>query len=91
MHETEEKLTKLREGYRTVCEVLEKELRIPAKILDGSLGIEEVADAALQELGALVPAPLVDACQQFIGLATLVYQQRTACKRFRLLESNAGR
>ena len=50
VHETEEKLTQLREGYRTVCEVVEGKLGIPARILDGRGGIEEVADAALREL-----------------------------------------
>jgi hypothetical protein len=53
VHETEEKLTKLREGYRAVCEVVEEKLGIPARILDGRGGIEEVADAAMRELDAI--------------------------------------
>jgi 1-acyl-sn-glycerol-3-phosphate acyltransferase len=53
VHETEEKLTRLREGYRMVCDVVEGKLGIPARILDGSGSIEEVADAAVKALGEI--------------------------------------
>jgi len=56
VHETHEKLERLREGYLSVCRILEGQLRIPAGILDGNEGIEEVTAAALQavsEMGVL--------------------------------------
>ena len=63
VHETEEKLTKLRDGYRTVCEVVKQEWQIPALTLDGGGGIEEVTDAALRELAA-VDAPALQRLQE---------------------------
>ncbi len=58
VHETEEKLAKLREGYRTVCEVVESEWQIPARTLTGGGGIEAVTAAAMRELEAIDTAPL---------------------------------
>jgi len=62
VHETEEKLTKLRDGYRTVCEVVAEEWQIPARTLAGGGGIEEVTDAAMRELEA-VDAPALQRLQ----------------------------
>ncbi len=53
VHETEEKLGRLREGYRMVCRVLEEQLGVPARILDGRGTIEEVADTAVSELSRM--------------------------------------
>ena len=56
VHETQEKLERLREGYLSVCRILEEQLGIPAGILAGHQGIEEVTAAALQavaEMGVL--------------------------------------
>jgi 1-acyl-sn-glycerol-3-phosphate acyltransferase len=50
VHETEEKLARLRGGYRTVCRVVERGLHVPARTLDGGLGAGEVVAAALEEL-----------------------------------------
>ena len=50
VHETEEKLGRLRDGYRMVCTVLERDLGCPARILDGHRPLVEVADAAIVEL-----------------------------------------
>jgi 1-acyl-sn-glycerol-3-phosphate acyltransferase len=47
VHETEEKLAKLREGYLLVIEVVEKEFGIPTRILDGEAGLEELAASAI--------------------------------------------
>lgn len=58
VHETEEKLTKLRDGYRTVCEVVESEWQIPARTLASCGSIEEVTAAALRELETIDVAPL---------------------------------
>lgn len=52
-HETEDRLERLRGGYRMVCEVVERELGRPARTLDGSLDREEVAERAVEELGRM--------------------------------------
>ncbi len=46
-HETEERLAKLRDGYRTVCRVLERDRGIPARTLDGTGTVDDVTRAAL--------------------------------------------
>ena len=57
VHETEEKLGRLRGGYRMVCRVVERDLGTPARTLDGHRTLEEVEDAAVQELHRMnVPA-----------------------------------
>jgi thymidylate kinase len=56
VHETHEKLERLREGYLSVCRIMEGQLGIPAGILAGNQGIEEVTAAALKavaEMGVL--------------------------------------
>ena len=50
VHETEEKLARLRDGYRMVCTVLERDLGRPARTLDGRRPLAEVEVAALEEL-----------------------------------------
>ncbi len=50
VHETEEKLGRLRDGYRMVCRVVERDLGIPAGILDGGHDAASVAAMALEEL-----------------------------------------
>jgi 1-acyl-sn-glycerol-3-phosphate acyltransferase/thymidylate kinase len=54
VHETEDKLARLREGYLTVCRVLESALGLPARILDGDRSREEIAAEALGQLGTLL-------------------------------------
>lgn len=47
VHETEEKLARLREGYLMVCKVVERDFGIPVRILDGNLELAEVTRSAL--------------------------------------------
>ena len=46
LHETEEKLTQLRAAYHLVCSVLEREWKLPLRILTGDRGREEVVAEA---------------------------------------------
>jgi thymidylate kinase len=48
VHETEEKLAKLREGYLLVTQVVEKEFNIPTRILDGGSEIDKVTASAIE-------------------------------------------
>jgi thymidylate kinase len=48
VHETEEKLAKLREGYLLVTQVVEKEFNIPTRILDGESEIDKVTALAIE-------------------------------------------
>jgi 1-acyl-sn-glycerol-3-phosphate acyltransferase len=48
VHETEEKLAKLREGYLMVTQVVEKEFNISTRILDGESKIDEVTASAIE-------------------------------------------
>ena len=48
VHETEEKLAKLREGYLLVTQVVEKTFNIPTRILDGESEIDEVTASAIE-------------------------------------------
>jgi len=48
VHETEEKLGKLREGYLLVTQVVEKEFSIPTHILGGELELDKLAASAIQ-------------------------------------------
>ncbi len=47
VHETEEKLGELREGYLEVCGVVESECGLPMRVVGGSPDIESVIDSAL--------------------------------------------
>jgi 1-acyl-sn-glycerol-3-phosphate acyltransferase len=46
VHETEEKLAKLREAYLLVCDVVKKEFGIPTLVLEGDQSIEALTDQA---------------------------------------------
>ena len=48
VHETEEKLAKLREGYLLVSQVIEKEFNIPTRVLEGELEIERLTASAIE-------------------------------------------
>jgi 1-acyl-sn-glycerol-3-phosphate acyltransferase len=48
VHETEEKLAKLREGYLLVTWVVKKEFNIPARILDGESEIDKLTASAIE-------------------------------------------
>ena len=48
VHETEEKLAKLREGYLLVTQVVEKEFNVPTRILDGESEIDKVTASAIE-------------------------------------------
>jgi 1-acyl-sn-glycerol-3-phosphate acyltransferase len=50
VHETEEKLTKLRDAYLMVCQVITKEFNVPAGILSGEASREQVTAEALSFL-----------------------------------------
>jgi thymidylate kinase len=53
VHETEEKLGKLRAGYGLVCRVAERELGVPARVLDGHVEPGEAVARALEEIGGM--------------------------------------
>ena len=46
VHETVEKLSKLRSAYLCTCKVIQKELGIPTLVLDGNNTIANIAGAA---------------------------------------------
>ena len=48
VHETKEKLAKLREGYLIVCNSVKKEFNIPTRILDGESEIDKVTASAFE-------------------------------------------
>jgi len=48
VHETEEKLARLREGYLLVTQVVGKEFNIPTRILDGESELEKVTASAIE-------------------------------------------
>ena len=50
VHETEEKLSRLREGYLKVCEVIHDALNVPVRIVDGHGSLDEVAEESLEYL-----------------------------------------
>jgi len=50
VHETVEKLARLRSGYGTVCRVLERDLGVPARALEGEREVGDVLASALVEL-----------------------------------------
>jgi thymidylate kinase len=47
VHETEEKLGRLREGYRMVCDVVRSRFGLPVRILDGGEALEDVVRQAI--------------------------------------------
>lgn len=47
VHETAEKLARLREGYLQVCRVVETDFGIPTRIMDGSGTIDAITKAAM--------------------------------------------
>lgn len=61
VHETLEKLERLRNGYRAVCRIMEPDWRVPARILDGQQTLEAVTDEAHAALGdmAILPEKLM--------------------------------
>lgn len=54
VHETEEKLAGLRQGYHAVCRVLEPALGVRARVLDGRRTPDELAAEALGELDRML-------------------------------------
>jgi thymidylate kinase len=48
VHETEEKLARLRDGYLMVCDVVSRRFAIPTKVLDGNSELDEVTASALE-------------------------------------------
>jgi 1-acyl-sn-glycerol-3-phosphate acyltransferase len=64
VHETEEKLGRLRDGYRMVCRVVQEELGIPTRTVDGRGTVEEVATTAVIELRGM-NAPLLQRLELF--------------------------
>lgn len=50
VHETTDRLAKLREGYRSVCRVLDREWGLPVRTLDGQRTFDEVMESALDAL-----------------------------------------
>lgn len=48
VHETEEKLGRLRDGYLEVCKVIEKHLDIRVAVIDGNNTIERISKASLE-------------------------------------------
>jgi len=46
VHETEERLTQLRNGYRMVCGVIEKDFGLPLLVLEGERDPEQLAESA---------------------------------------------
>jgi 1-acyl-sn-glycerol-3-phosphate acyltransferase len=60
-HETEEKLSRLREAYLMVCEVLRDEFDLPVAILDGSLDPASLTSSALQLVAATRDREVTDA------------------------------
>jgi len=48
VHETEEKLSRLREGYLMVCDVVRQEFGLAVRILDGNAALDEVTASAIR-------------------------------------------
>jgi len=42
VHETEEKLSRLREGYVALCRVLQRDFDLPVRVIDGDHPLETV-------------------------------------------------
>lgn len=54
VHETPEKLTKLRQAYLFTCEALKEEFDIPLCILKGDDSIENITEHALDFIGKIL-------------------------------------
>ena len=50
-HETHDTLSRLRDGYLMVCEVVQERFQLPVRVLDGRMTLEEVTDSTLQFIG----------------------------------------
>jgi 1-acyl-sn-glycerol-3-phosphate acyltransferase len=61
VHETLDKLDRLRSGYRAVCRIMEPDWEVPARILDGEQTLDAVTGEALAALGdmAILPKKLM--------------------------------
>jgi len=60
VHETGEKLARLRRGYLAVCEAIGREFEVPVRTLDGALGPEEATAAALEFVRESIPGRSCD-------------------------------
>ncbi len=47
-HETEEKLSRLREGYLMVCDVVGREFGTPVRVLKGDLDLDRMTSTTLE-------------------------------------------
>jgi len=47
-HETEDKLTRLREGYLMVCDVVHREFATPIRVLEGNHDLDSLTSSALE-------------------------------------------
>ena len=47
VHETNEKLKKLREGYQTVCKAIRNNIKIPIYIINGDDSIDNITHSVL--------------------------------------------
>ncbi|MCK5352725.1 hypothetical protein KAJ77_09090, partial [bacterium] len=48
VHESTEKLARLRDGYLMVCDVLKSDFGLPVMVIDGGQGFETVMASALE-------------------------------------------
>jgi hypothetical protein len=48
VHETEEKLSRLREGYLMVCDVVREEFGLAVEVLDGNAALDDVTATAIR-------------------------------------------
>jgi 1-acyl-sn-glycerol-3-phosphate acyltransferase len=55
VHETEDKLARLREAYRLVCAVVGEHLHVPVSIIDGEQALDDVAARALDFIHGVFP------------------------------------
>jgi len=55
VHESEEKLSRLREGYRIVCDVVRNDWGVPVLIVDGTRSREDILQDCLAFLGRHTP------------------------------------
>jgi len=54
VHETEEKLGRLRDGYRLVCEVIRNEWNVPVLVVNGTNSREEILEECLSFLSSSI-------------------------------------
>ncbi|MFC1556224.1 hypothetical protein ACFL67_03990, partial [candidate division KSB1 bacterium] len=53
VHETGEKLQKLREAYTVVCNVIAKDFKIPTAIIDGNKSINDITAEVITFIGSV--------------------------------------